>query len=443
MSFNKNNKTPWVVGGITGAVAGPIAGVTAGMLTNRLQKNAELRAPNPPPTGERITKHLFKFSRKASAFGGSAEQGAAPELLHIKENEEFHGNHRSHMDEHTFINVVDTFPWHASPMTKVTASETPYIDMIEHDILSNPMLNNIAANLSVAGDPFPNWMKDEVDAQPSSFREDEGEKSTFEKLELGLDPSMFDHVRNGDTLFPYHNMYSTQPSGFRYIFPYFSATHHQIANAFSTDKGETGSGMGSGLMNLTEDFAEGLANISKGLSMNIVAPGQYIEKSKFYGFSGREKTYSFNFPISNTMTIGNLTEAETISRNWQLVFLLLYQNSPNRMSRDLVLPPAIYEAHIPGVWYSRYAYISTLNVEFLGTRRMMNVRVNSMLPGSDKPTPHPLTIRAIIPEVFNITIGLTELVGESQNMLYHMSKGRNVITTGNVDNNRDDWMTDD
>ena len=40
-------------------------------------------------------------------------------------------------------------------------------------------------------------------------------------------------------------------------------------------------------------------------------------------------------------------------------------------------------------------------------------------------------IDAIIPDVYQVTITLTEMVGESRNMLYHMSKGQDVITTGN------------
>ena len=387
-----------------------------------------------------IQKHLFKFAKHNDVLGGSAEMGAAPELLHISENSGMMNNHKSHITAETSINVVETFGWHASPLGVTTLEKTPYVDMVEHDILSNPMLNQIAANLSVAGAVVPDMIKDEVNAQASSYRDDD-EVGFWQRIESGLDPTMLDSDATGSALLPYHNMYSTNPTGFRYLFPYFSSTHHQIANTFSTDSGETGTGLGSGILKLGTEATEAIAAVSKGISGNIVAPGSYIEKSKFYGFSGREKTYQFNFPLSNTRSIGDLTAAQTISRNWQLVFLLLYQNSPNRMSRDLILPPCIYEAHIPGVWYSKYAYISTLNVEFLGTRRMMDVALKSLGEGQAGETS--IAIQAIIPDVFNITIGLTELVAESQNMMWHMSKGRDVITTGSIGNNLNESEFDD
>jgi len=447
MSFNKNKGSPWVPAGMAATTVNPQVGAAVtgfGMAQNRMQKDTELKKPSPPQTGAKVNKWLFKFSGQEKKFGGSAEMGAAPNLLHYHEDGNMTGNHRTHINSDSFINVVETFPWHASKMDLTTTDTVPYVDMIEHDILANPMLNQIAANLSVGGDMTPDMIKDELQSVTSSFRNDDDE-GAWTAIEAGLETSMLDTVENGETLLPYQNMYTTKPTGWRYIMPYFSSNHHQIANTFSTDKGETGSGMGSGLLQFGEELSETVANIAKGVSMNIVAPGQYIEKSKYYGFGGREKTYQFNFPISNTRRMGTLTESQTISRNWQLIFLLMYQNSPNRMSRDLVLPPCIYEAHIPGVWYSKYAYISSLNIEFLGTRRLMGVDFMSMRPGDAGMSGQNFenTIKAIIPEVYNITIGLTELVGESQNMLYHMSKGQDVITTGALKNNKDEWLIDD
>ena len=76
---------------------------------------------------------------------------------------------------------------------------------------------------------------------------------------------------------------------------------------------------------------------------------------------------------------------------------------------------------------------------------MMEVDFMAMLPGDAGMSGQNKvnTIKAIIPEVYNITIGLTELVGESQNMLYHMSKGQDVVTTGALKNNKDEWTIDD
>lgn len=371
-------------------------------------------------------KNLFIFSQKTSQGGGSSAMGASPKLEHIGTGADQVGLNTQSFKE-TYINVRDEFPWHNSPYNSVSINESPWIDLLEYDILANPMLNQIAANISVAGNVIPDAIKAKIKSQASQARNADGSSSAIDKLLDGTDSNAFEKTEPGDTLFPYHNMYTTNPTGFRYLLPYFTGNHHQLINSFSTDKGETGSGLGSGLMSLGEQMSETVANISKGVSMNIVEPGSYIEKSKFFNFSGREKTYQFAFPLSNSRNHPGMNATDSISRNWQLLFLLIYQNSPNRMSRDLILPPAIYEAHIPGVWYSKYSYISQLDIKFLGTRRMGEVNIPT-LGGSTA------RIQSIIPDAYLVSIGVTELVSESQNMLYHMSKGKNVISVGTINN---------
>ena len=63
-------------------------------------------------------------------------------------------------------------------------------------------------------------------------------------------------------------------------------------------------------------------------------------------------------------------------KNWEFLFLLVYQNTPNRISKDLANPPCIYEAKIPGVWYSKYASITNVKVDFVGARREMPIKIN-------------------------------------------------------------------
>lgn len=373
-----------------------------------------------------IQKFLFRFIDAESAGGGNAETGASPKLQHITGADANLGFENGTDVPSTFVNVLEKFPWHNSPGGTTLIHNTPYIDLVEHDILANPMLNQIAANLAVTGQVWPDALKDEIRKQATAAKNVERGRGGFEQLMTVVDNGGFSTAPSGESvLLPYQNMYTTKPTGFRYLMPYFTPNHHQISNMFTTDKGETGSGMDLGMMELGEFGSEIGANIAKAGSGNIVQPGSYIEKSKYYSFSNREKSYQFSFPLSNSRIMDGLTAQETVSRNWQLVFLLIYQNSPNRMTRDLILPPCIYEAHIPGVWYSQYAYISQLDVEFLGTRRMETINFKNL----DNSTS---IIRSIIPDAYKITIGLTELVGESQNMLYQMSKGRDVITTGQV-----------
>jgi hypothetical protein len=64
---------------------------------------------------------------------------------------------------------------------------------------------------------------------------------------------------------------------------------------------------------------------------------------------------------------------------------------------------------IPGVKYIPYAFISSLSVSFMGSRRSYNI---------DSPSGG--RIQTIIPDAYMITIELKGLIAESQNFLYHM-----------------------
>ena len=377
-----------------------------------------------------MAKNLFQFSNKEARGAGKMQTGAAPKLEHLGAVEGALGNNST---TSTAINVVESFPWTNSPKASLSMKNIPHIDLVEHDILANPMLNQLANNLSVAGNLIPEELKVEIEKSTSQALD--ADPGAYNGAGAGLWQSIKSATRAategtggvttttpGDSLFPYDNMYTTKPTGWRYVLPYYTDNLKTVENTFSTDSGQTGSGIGSGLLDTGMELTEAAAGLGK--APNITQPGSYIEQSKFYGFQGREKSHRFKFPLSNTVIDTECETAErTISRNWQLLFLLVYQNTPNRMTRDLILPPAIYEAHVPGVWYSKYAYISSLTVDFVGTRRLMDVTV-PVLGGGDH------VISTIIPDVYEITIGVTELVAESQNMLYHLTKGSSVITTG-------------
>ena len=75
---------------------------------------------------------------------------------------------------------------------------------------------------------------------------------------------------------------------------------------------------------------------------NILEPGSYTETIKHYNPSDGE-SYKVQFTLSNT---GKFND---VQRNWELCFILTYQNRPNRRSVSLLDPPVIYNTTIPGV----------------------------------------------------------------------------------------------
>lgn len=213
---------------------------------------------------------------------------------------------------------------------------------------------------------------------------------------------------SSDVLSPYEGLYITEDTKFVYKMPYFSDAAHAVQNMFgSEDKVLTSTGIGSfasEALNKLQGITGSLA-----LAINPMEPGIYIEKPQFYQFASSGEKLRFTFPLINT----GWATFEDVQRNWQLIYMLVYQNRPNRKSRDLIEPPCLYEVMIPGVKYMPYAYVSTLSVNFMGSRRSYYVNVPSANGGTSR-------IQTIIPDAYMVTVELTSLIAESRNFLYHM-----------------------
>jgi hypothetical protein len=225
----------------------------------------------------------------------------------------------------------------------------------------------------------------------------------------GIVGSLTSEFASSDVLTPYEGLYITEDTKFTYRMPYFENAANAVANAFGNDdKVLTGSmGLGS-MISGAAKLAEGAA-YALSTSMNIMEPGIYIEKPQFYQFGAAGDSITFSFPLINT----GWSTFEDVQRNWQLIYLLIYQNRPNRKTRDLIDPPCIYEVMIPGVKYMPYAFVSGLSVNFLGSRRSYYINAPTLGGGTTK-------IQTIIPDAYLVNITLKGLIAESQNFLYHM-----------------------
>lgn len=216
-----------------------------------------------------------------------------------------------------------------------------------------------------------------------------------------------------DVLQAYEGLYITEDTRFLYRMPYFNKNQNDVGNSFgqndqilnarSFDYEYGPFGFFSQLRDISYNTA---ASVSR--NVNIFEPGIYIEKPKFYEFQPTGTPINFTFPLINT----GHSNFEDVLNNWQLLFMLTYQNRPNRKTRDLIDPPCIYEVTIPGVKYFPFAYISKLSINYIGNRRKMFLTVP--VQGGGVP------VDTIVPDAYEVSISLTPLVAESQNFLYAM-----------------------
>jgi hypothetical protein len=240
--------------------------------------------------------------------------------------------------------------------------------------------------------------------------------TVFKKLNEAVDAATDDTSFLTDPWLSYYKgLYITQPTGWVYYMPYMANSYQETSNTWGS---ETGTAGGNGLLGGVSKIVEEASNFVRNLATSLEV-GSYQEKSKFYQFQSEGEAISFSFPLINT---GNATFDDVI-RNWQFIFLLLYQNRAQRVDRSIISPPPIYEVEIPGLKYMPLSYIKGINVEFKGSRRTVTLQI----PSSDGSAGFQ-SLQTIIPEAYNITISLQSMVTESKNFMYSsVSKNNNIV----------------
>ncbi len=186
-------------------------------------------------------------------------------------------------------------------------------------------------------------------------------------------------------------IYLTEETGFKYALPYLNGP----IKYNSTWQNE-GQGVMSGLVNKGMKLADEAYNI-----INITQPGVYIQKPKYFNFEQGGKSVSFNFPLLNTTTNDNAFDYKS---NYELLWLLTYQNKPYKTTFARTTPGKIYTVEIPGVVSMPYAYISEMSIDFRGTVRQL-------------PVDTPKKYDAPIPEAYVVNITFTSLLNDFANTM--------------------------
>jgi hypothetical protein len=223
---------------------------------------------------------------------------------------------------------------------------------------------------------------------------------------------------------PYAGLYLGAPSGFRYVLPYLTSSQYRRAtNTWGSEPNQalydfTGSlagiiqGAGNAVAGGVKaggailksilpggagDVAEGVGNMAGGalgqtaefaaaamtkpLDMlgkattlaqqgaTATTPGTSLEETKGYtGYSaGNGNAITCKFFLANTHSF------EEVVKNWHLLFLLQYQNLPNKNNKITLEPSVMYECQIPGHYYSPYCYIESIVVTGVGNTRVMKI----------------------------------------------------------------------
>tara|TARA_R110002050_G_scaffold251621_2_gene389887 strand:- start:2269 stop:2877 length:609 start_codon:yes stop_codon:yes gene_type:complete len=163
------------------------------------------------------------------------------------------------------------------------------------------------------------------------------------------------------------------------------------------------------LTGLVDSATEVVENFSTGY-LNISQPGVYIEKPKYFQTGDQGESQTIKFPLINTIRRSNINQ---IQQNYELLWLLTFQNKSYKTSFSRTPPPKLYTISVPGQFSFPYAFISGMSVEFLGTVRRTEVTV-PILKGKTVTT---TTIKVPVPDAYNVSLTFTSLIGDYGNSM--------------------------
>lgn len=382
-----------------------------------------------------------------TSIPNAIEQIALPKLVKIDDarkttNAAQRGIAAAASTSTAYLDVVRDFYWtYSKPQSR---EEVPSIFLRERKLKVNALINQLKYSLGF----FTGLVRDDVrgaanlanstkTSQPSFYNDVVGvvtgglntadqALATADKYVNKFNDLFFkdenETLRASPWLRPYRGLYTSEPTGWEFLFPYFDDKFEQHGNQFS----ETGQGAGlaTGLLTQASDFLAGISEVAGFLAspQNIT----YIERAKFFNYPTEGDEITFSFPLINT---GSVDYSDVVN-NWQLIFLLLYNNKPGRISPTTIEQPVIYEVEIPGVKFYPFCYISGIDIKFQGSRRELPIQLpiaqeqvgfnaggiatNIGNQATSK------TINTIVPDAYYVTITLKSLLGNTKNFMYHL-----------------------
>ena len=329
----------------------------------------------------------------------------------------------------TIIDVVNDFSWYAGPKaTEKALNKIPCAFLVEREQLLSSLISGALYYLNAAAQTVNTGARAIVESdyiQSVLGRVGEGSKKVLEGIGSSFN-NMFDSISDAtgsitdqallrqNNLNSLQGIYFTKPTGFQYRLPMYDqklTTENEWSDTLEGDsfiKGFVTAGQGV------------VDNISQ--VVNFAQPGTYIEKPRYFqGAGGRTET--IKFPLANTIKRGNQSP---VQQNYELLWLLAFQNKAYKTSFSRTPPPKIYSVNVPGQFSMPYAYISNMSVDFIGTVRKQRVFVPS---GTGVGTIGIKPIETPVPEAYEVSLEFTSLIKDYGNTMLG-----NQFSTSIIDN---------
>lgn len=304
------------------------------------------------------------------------------------------------------INIIKDFSWFSGGSTAALAGldKCPFAVLKEREQLLNSTLsqaiyymNAVARGARDAGaaiDTITSTFGESIGLDKTLTGSVEDKLGKFAKGLAELGSADDDQLLQNNKLASLAGLYVTKPTGFNYVFPYFENPPNVGSNWSDQGRGGPIESVLTTGFNIVEEVTS---------AVNIAQPGVYIQKPKFFQHDSNGPEITISFPLFNT--VKRSANRTPYQQNYELLWLLAYQNKTFKTSFGRSKPPKIYSVTVPGVVNMPYAFISNLSIDFIGTTRNMQVDI------ADK------SVKTPIPEAYNVSITVRSLLSDYANLM--------------------------
>jgi len=372
-----------------------------------------------------MNKKIFKFVREAQT-GMNCGDNALAHIVGKLQAADSKSDKLVPLGGNT-IDVVKDFKWTKTRRNSEGRANVPTLDLEEYYVTTPAFFSNFDVAkqiLATGGAAIVGALGGITDVAGVGGSVTNILKGAGSAVSKGMD-DILDGIRasfKSDTitvpnyLKAYDNLYGVTRSRFNYKLPYLEDDYKSISSNWT----------GAGAAEQADAFTGGLGSkiIDK---FQMLAPGVGIDYSKSFSYPDAGPSHNVVFHLDNTIdseysyhdaaTDDIIPNYET---NFRLVFLLLYQNLPNRLNKIAYVPPVIYRSKVPGMFSYRYSYINSLSVNMIGVRK--NKHISNFIDTEDN-----RGIDVVIPEAYEVGLTVTSLVPESKNLYFDAIN--NPVTT--------------
>jgi hypothetical protein len=139
--------------------------------------------------------------------------------------------------------------------------------------------------------------------------------------------------------------------------------------------------------------------------------------------SSQPRVFNISFPLFNTHPAKEDNPNETIARNWELCYLLTYQNLYNKRNLFTGIPPVFYKVDVPGIYFTKAAYVSNITILNVGNIRNMFLPVGNSVAGT---TGNFMSVN--VPDAYFVNMTLVDFFMPSRNFLDSINDSGKRIT---------------